>query len=91
MSLNAEIYLIQAAFWLEILKKKKKKKKKKMLGFPVTINNVPKATKVQLKLNLFAAHTLKNKGQKRKQGQLSGYELLTNPFSSISRSAKHHV
>ena len=91
MSLNAEIYLIQAAFWLEILKKKKKKKKKQMLGFPVTINNVPKATKVQLKLNLFAAHTLKNKGQKRKQGQLSGYELLTNPFSSISRSAKHHV
>ena len=90
MSLNAEIYLIQAAFWLEILKKKKKKKKQ-MLGFPVTINNVPKATKVQLKLNLFAAHTLKNKGQKRKQGQLSGYELLTNPFSSISRSAKHHV
>ena len=91
MSLNAEIYLIQAAFWLEILKKKKKKKKKQLLAFPVTINNVPNATKVQLKLNLFAAHTLKNKGQKRKQGQLSGYELLTNPFSSISRSAKHHV
>lgn len=89
MSLNAEIYLIQAAFWLEILKKKKKKRQ--LLGFPVTINNVLKATKVQLKLNLFAAHTLKNKGQKRKQGQLSGYELLTNPFSSISRSAKHHV
>ena len=88
MSLNAKIYLIQAAFWLEILKKKKKRQ---LPGFPVTINNVLKATKVQLKLNLFAAHTLKNKGQKRKQGQLSGYELLTNPFSSISRSAKHHV
>ena len=26
MLLNAEIYLIQAAFWLEILKKKRKKK-----------------------------------------------------------------
>ena len=32
MSLNAEIYLIQAAFWLEILKKKKKKKKKKKVA-----------------------------------------------------------
>lgn len=86
MSLTAEIYLMH--FGLRYLKKKKRRQ---LLGFPVTINDVPKATKVQLKLNLFAAHMLKNKGQKRKQGQLSGYELLTNPFSSISRSAKHHV
>ena len=47
------------AFWLEILKKKQRQ----LLGFPLTINDVPKATKVQLKLNLFAAHMLKNKGQ----------------------------
>ena len=63
MSLNAEICLIQAA-----LKKKKKKKERQLLGFPVTINDVPKATKVQLKkLNLFTAHMHKNKGQERKQ------------------------
>ena len=48
---------------------KKKKKERQLLGFPVTINDVPKATKVQLKkLNLFTAHMHKNKGQERKQG-----------------------
>ena len=57
MSLNAEIYLMH--FGLRYLKKKKRQ----LLGFPLTINDVPKATKVQLKLNLFAAHMLKNKGQ----------------------------
>ena len=47
----------------------KKKKEKQLLGFPVAINDVPKATKVQLKkLNLFTAHMHKNKGQERKQG-----------------------
>ena len=58
MSLTAEIYLMH--FGLRYLKKKKQRQ---LLGFPVTINDVPKATKVQLKLNLFAAHMLKNKGQ----------------------------
>ena len=58
MSLSPEIYLMH--FGLRYLKKKKKRQ---LLGFPVTINDVPKATKVQLKLNLFAAHMLKNKGQ----------------------------
>lgn len=58
MSLPPEIYLMH--FGLRYLKKKKKRQ---LLGFPVTINDVPKATKVQLKLNLFAAHMLKNKGQ----------------------------
>lgn len=58
MSLPPEIYLMY--FGLRYLKKKKQRQ---LLGFPVTINDVPKATKVQLKLNLFAAHMLKNKGQ----------------------------
>lgn len=57
MSLTAEIYLMH--FGLRYLKKKQRQ----LLGFLVTINDVPKATKVQLKLNLFAAHMLKNKGQ----------------------------
>ena len=60
MSLPPEIYLMH--FGLRYLKKKKQRQ---LLGFPVTINDVPKATKVQLKLNLFAAHMLKNKGQKK--------------------------
>lgn len=60
MSLPPEIYLMH--FGLRYLKKKKQRQ---LLGFPVTINEVPKATKVQLKLNLFAAHMLKNKGQKK--------------------------
>lgn len=59
--MTAEIYLMH--FGLRYLKKKKKQRQ--LLGFPVTINKVPKATKVQLKLNLFAAHMLKNKGQKK--------------------------
>lgn len=58
MSLPPEIYLMH--FGLRYLKKTKQRQ---LLGFPVTINDVPKATKVQLKLNLFAAHMLKNKGQ----------------------------